>query len=156
MAVDVVVGLQRGDEGKGRIIDVLAADYGIVARGNGGANAGHTIVPPGKQAIALHQIPSGIAYVGKLNIIGPGAYLDPVRLVAEIEEIRAAGYPVSPENLLISTAALLVMPHHIILDSRREATDKGQGSTKLIRYDHACPSCVAASSSSLQMVAIVA
>ena len=79
--IDVVLGLQRGDEGKGRIVDLLAENYNIVARFNGGSNAGHTIVPEGyKIPIALHQLPSGVAYPGKLNIIGNGVYLYPFSL----------------------------------------------------------------------------
>jgi adenylosuccinate synthase len=96
MSVDVIVGLQRGDEGKGRFVDLLASNYKIIARANGGANAGHTVVPEeGKDHLALHQVPSGVAYPGKLNIIGTGVYLDPSRILVEIGEIRAAGLEVS-------------------------------------------------------------
>lgn len=130
MAVDVIVGLQRGDEGKGRFVDLVAGEYQVIARGNGGANAGHTIIPEGLEPIALHQIPSGIAYRGKLNIIGNGAYLDPVRLVNELDEIKTAGLAVSPKNLLISDMAHLVFPHHIALDAQREGSAGAQGSTK--------------------------
>lgn len=130
MAVDVIVGLQRGDEGKGRFVDLAASEYDIVARGNGGANAGHTVVPEGAEPIALHQIPSGIAYPGKLNIIGNGVYLDAKRLVEEIETLKTAGIDVDPSNLLISDIAHLVLPHHIFLDEQREDGEKGQGSTK--------------------------
>lgn len=128
--VDVVLGLQRGDEGKGRIVDLLAEKYDIVARFNGGANAGHTIVPDGHAPIALHQIPSGIAYPSKLNIIGNGVYLDPVRLVGEMQELRDVGLPVTPQNLHISFGAHLVTPRHKELDATREANGKGQGTTK--------------------------
>jgi adenylosuccinate synthase len=128
----MIVGLQRGDEGKGRFVDLAAIDYDIVARGNGGANAGHTVVPAKTGGhLALHQVPSGVAYPGKLNIVGNGVYLDPPRLLAEIETIRAAGLEVSPDNLLISSAAHLVLPHHISLDSLREEGDKAQGSTRV-------------------------
>jgi adenylosuccinate synthase len=128
--IDVVLGLQRGDEGKGRIVDLLAEKYDIVARFNGGANAGHTIVPEGREPIALHQLPSGVAYPGKLNIIGNGVYLDPVRMVEEIKAIKNAGLAISPESLQISTAAHLVQPHHKELDAARESGEKSQGSTK--------------------------
>lgn len=129
--LDVIVGLQRGDEGKGRFVDLVAGEYDIVARANGGANAGHTVIPKeGNEALALHQIPSGVAYPGKLNIIGNGVYLDPARLAVEMESIRKAGMPVTPDNLRISTAAHLVLPHHIILDSLRESGKDAQGSTK--------------------------
>jgi adenylosuccinate synthase len=130
MAVDVIVGLQRGDEGKGRFVDLVADRYSIIARGNGGANAGHTVVPEGMEAFAVHQIPSGIAHPDKLNIIAGGVYLDPRLLLSEITSIRAAGLHVSPKNLLISDTAHLVMPHHVGLDALREAGDLAQGSTK--------------------------
>lgn len=132
MSVDVIVGLQRGDEGKGRFVDLVAGQYDIVARANGGANAGHTVIPAeGKEPLALHQIPSGVAYPGKLNIIGNGVYLDPERLLVEMDTIRGSGLDVSPDNLLISSATHLVLPHHIILDTLREGSDGAQGSTKV-------------------------
>lgn len=130
MSVDVIVGLQRGDEGKGRFVDLEAAEYDIIARGNGGANAGHTVVPEGLEPIALHQIPSGIAYSDKLNIIGNGVYLDPVKLVDEIAVVEAAGIAVSRDKLLISNIAHLVLPHHVLMDELRENGSKSQGSTK--------------------------
>lgn len=130
MPLDVVIGLQRGDEGKGRFVDLMAGDYAIIARGNGGANAGHTVVPEGLEPLALHQVPSGIAYPDKLNIIGGGVYLDPRLLLSEIETIRQAGLPVSAKNLLISSTAHLVMPHHVGFDALREGGSKAQGSTR--------------------------
>jgi adenylosuccinate synthase len=131
MSVDVIVGLQRGDEGKGRFVDLMATDYEVIARANGGANAGHTIIPKtGGDHLALHQIPSGVAYPGKLNVIGNGVYLDPPRLLEEIASVREAGLTVSAKNLLISGGVHLVLPHHIILDSLREAGSQAQGSTK--------------------------
>lgn len=129
MAVDVVLGLQRGDEGKGRIVDLMAQHYDIVARFNGGPNAGHTIARDNIPPLKLHQIPSGIAYPHTLNIIGNGAYVDPVKLLAEIETIAAAGVNVSPKNLLVSNTAHLILPHHIKLDEIREAGRNGQGTT---------------------------
>ncbi len=129
--IDVIVGLQRGDEGKGRFVDLAAADYDIVARGNGGANAGHTVVVEEEMIeLALHQVPSGIAYRGKLNVIGNGVYLDPVRLVAELEDLQSKGIEVTRDNLLISHMAHLVMPHHVVLDCFREGGSSAQGSTK--------------------------
>lgn len=128
--LDVVVGLQRGDEGKGRFVDMVADKYAIIARGNGGSNAGHTVMPDTMEPLALHQVPSGIAYSGKLNIIGNGVYVDPRRLVKEIADVKAAGYDVTPANLLISDAAHLVLPHHIAFDALREGGLKAQGSTK--------------------------
>ncbi|MGH7192986.1 MAG: adenylosuccinate synthetase [Candidatus Saccharimonadales bacterium] len=130
MSLDVVVGLQRGDEGKGRFVDSVAGEYAIVARGNGGANAGHTVVPEGLEPLALHQVPSGIAYPDKLNVIGGGVYLDPRLLVSEIGYIRKAGLQVSAKNLAVSSTAQLVMPHHVGFDALREGGDKPQGSTK--------------------------
>lgn len=130
MSLDVVVGLQRGDEGKGRFVDLIADKYAVIARGNGGANAGHTVIPDTMEPLALHQVPSGITYTDKLNIIGNGVYVDPRRLVGEITEIRAAGYGVTPANLLISDMAHLVLPHHIGLDALREGGLKAQGTTR--------------------------
>jgi adenylosuccinate synthase len=131
MSLDVIVGLQRGDEGKGRFVDLLAGDYTVIARGNGGANAGHTVIPKNAgEPLALHQIPSGVAYPDKLNIVGNGVYLDPVRLIDEMATVRAGGLQVSPNNLLLSNAAHLVLPHHIILDNLRESGRSAQGSTK--------------------------
>lgn len=131
MPLDVIVGLQRGDEGKGRFVDLLAGEYDIVARANGGANAGHTVIPDGNaEPLALHQIPSGIAYPKTLNIIGTGVYLDPRKIGEEIAAIQKSGLQVSTDNLLISDAAHLVLPHHIVLDTVRENSEQAQGSTK--------------------------
>ncbi len=130
MPLDIVIGLQRGDEGKGRFVDLVAEEYTAIARGNGGSNAGHTVMPDSLEPLALHQVPSGITRPGKLNIIGNGVYVDPRRLVAELADVRAAGYKVSPENLQISDAAHLVLPHHIKLDGLRENSLKAQGSTR--------------------------
>lgn len=130
MSLDVVVGLQRGDEGKGRFVDLIASEYSVIARGNGGSNAGHTVVPDTIEPLALHQIPSGIAYPGKLNIIGNGVYVDPVRLLNEIADVQRVGLAVSTNNLVISSSAHLVFPHHLGLDVIRETGHKAQGSTK--------------------------
>jgi adenylosuccinate synthase len=130
MSLDIIVGLQRGDEGKGRFVDLVAGNYTIIARGNGGSNAGHTVIPDTLEPLALHQVPSGISHPGKLNIIGNGVYVDPRRLISELEDVRAAGFEVSPKNLLISDAAHLVLPHHIDLDGLRENSLKAQGSTR--------------------------
>lgn len=131
MSLDVIVGLQRGDEGKGRFVDLVAGNYDIIARANGGANAGHTVIPKiGDEPLALHQIPSGVAYPGKLNIIGNGVYLDPQKLVEEMNIVRKGGLEVTPKNLLISHGSHLVFPHHKILDTLREESKSAQGSTK--------------------------
>ncbi len=130
MAVDIIIGLQRGDEGKGRFVDLIAGSYSIVARGNGGANAGHTIMPSPTSSFALHQIPSGIVYPNIQNVIGGGVYVDPTKLRREIEELTSLGIKFTPKRLVISNTAHLVMPHHILLDEKREAGNLAQGSTK--------------------------
>jgi adenylosuccinate synthase len=130
MPVTVIVGEQRGDEGKGRIVDMLAAKSDMVARFNGGPNAGHTVVLPDERILKLHVIPSGIAYSHTVNIIGNGTFVDPIKLDKEIEDVRAQGIKVSPENLKLSAAAHLLLPIHVSDDEIREAGKGGQGSTK--------------------------
>lgn len=125
-----VVGLQYGDEGKGKIVDYLAEKSDIVVRANGGSNAGHTIVLQTGKPLALHQIPSGIAYENTLNIIGHGCFVDSVRLMEEIEDAKDQGIQISPANLLISKSAHLVLPIHKKKDEQRESGNKAQGSTK--------------------------
>jgi adenylosuccinate synthase len=129
--VDVLVGLQRGDEGKGRFVDMLAANYDIVARFNGGNNAGHTVVLPNDSVLKLHLVPSGITHPDTVNIIGNGTLVNPVKLVEEIEDIRSNDIEVSKENLKLSSGSHLILPHHIFEDEIREANpDRSQGSTK--------------------------
>ena len=126
----ILVGSQWGDEGKGKIIDVLTSDADIVVRSQGGNNAGHTIVS-GERKYILHLIPSGILRSGKMCVIGNGVVIDPIALVEEIEGLRAQGIKVS-KNLLISDNAHLVMPYHRALDEARERV-KGKnkiGTTK--------------------------
>jgi adenylosuccinate synthase len=130
MPFHAIIGGQRGDEGKGRFVDLVAAEYTVIARGNGGSNAGHTVVPESMEPIALHQIPSGIAYPDKLNVIGNGVYVDPRRLAQEITALEKAGMKISRKNLLVSDTAHLVMPHHLALDALREGSLKAQGSTQ--------------------------
>jgi adenylosuccinate synthase len=130
MSVDVIVGLQRGDEGKGKFVDLLAEQHDIVARYNGGPNAGHTVRLPDGTDLALHQIPSGIAHPNVINIIGSGVLLDPAKLYDEIEEVRSKGIAVTPKNLMISSAAHLIMYHHVEWDRQRENSDDRQGSTQ--------------------------
>ncbi|MBI5357906.1 adenylosuccinate synthetase [Candidatus Saccharibacteria bacterium] len=125
-----VVGLQYGDEGKGKIVDLLAEKHDVVMRGNGGANAGHTIVLENGQALALHQIPSGIAYESTLNIIGNGCLFDPVKLIDEIRDAEGKGVRISPKNLAISDTAHVVLPVHKAKDAAREGSYSAQGSTK--------------------------
>lgn len=114
----ILVGSQWGDEGKGKIIDVLTSDADIVVRSQGGNNAGHTIVSGDKKYI-LHLIPSGILRSGKICVIGNGVVIDPIALSKEIEDLRAQGIKIS-KNLLISENAHLVMPYHRALDEARE------------------------------------
>jgi adenylosuccinate synthase len=130
MAVDVIVGLQRGDEGKGRFVDIAAKDYDIVARFNGGNNAGHTVVLAGGDVLKLHLIPSGIAHEGVVNVIGNGTLVNPTKLVEEIAMVESKGIKVTTDNLKISSSAHLILPHHIAEDEIREASTEGQGSTK--------------------------
>ena len=115
----VVLGTQWGDEGKGRIVDLIASRTDLVVRYQGGNNAGHTIVTDGKKII-LHHVPSGILRENSLSLIGNGVVVDPKVLVGEMEALRSAGYPVSPSNFLISDRAHVIMPYHREIDLLRE------------------------------------
>ena len=126
-----IVGINWGDEGKGRMVDLLTQDYDIVVRYQGGGNAGHTVINEyGK--FALHLLPSGIFRKGVVNILGNGVALDPENLWKEIQQIQAQGVEITPENLKISDRASLLMPWHRDLDGLEEArlADKKFGSTK--------------------------
>lgn len=116
-----VVGMQWGDEGKGKLVDLLAAEHDVVVRYNGGANAGHSVVIAG-QRFALHLIPAGILSKGKLAIIANGVVLDPDTLLKELETLHARG--VDTSGLVISTNAHVVMPYHKDEDAAREDTLK--------------------------------
>src|SRR6266702_3042107 len=118
MANTILVGAQWGDEGKGKIIDVLTNKADVIVRSQGGNNAGHTIVHTGSTYI-LHLIPSGILRRGKVCVIGNGVVVDPIALVAEIEHLRGLGVKIG-KNLLVSNCAHLVMPYHRLLDEQRE------------------------------------
>ena len=118
MAVDVILGLQWGDEGKGKIVDYLSDHYDIIARFQGGPNAGHTIYIEG-QKFVLHTIPSGILRAEKVNLIGNGVVIDPITLQREIEELTKRGIPVK-ERLLVSNRAHLILPTHRLLDAASE------------------------------------
>jgi adenylosuccinate synthase len=126
MQVDVILGLQWGDEGKGKIVDYLADHYDIIARFQGGPNAGHTLVIDGKKHV-LHTIPSGIFREGKINFIGNGVVIDPVTLLKEIDTLEKGGVPVK-ERLIISKRANLILPTHKILDA---ASESNKGSSKI-------------------------
>ena len=126
-----IVGINWGDEGKGRMVDLLTRDYDIVVRYQGGGNAGHTVINEfGK--FALHLLPSGIFRKGVVNILGNGVALDPENLWKEMQEVEAQGVALTPENLKISDRASLLMPWHRLLDGLEEArlADKKFGSTK--------------------------
>jgi adenylosuccinate synthase len=129
MPIDVLLGLQWGDEGKGKVVDVFTPRYDIVARFQGGPNAGHTIVFNGQRKV-LHLIPSGIFHPNTQCIIGNGVVLDPITLRTEIEALVAAGIDVQ-SKLLISQRAHLILPSHKLLDaaSERAKGDKKIGST---------------------------
>ncbi len=120
MKVDVVLGLQWGDEGKGKIVDVLAASYPVVARFQGGPNAGHSLHFEGKKFV-LHSVPSGVFRKGAVNVIGNGVVIDPIIFKHECEEIEAMGVPVR-ERVMISKKAHLILPTHRIIDAASEAS----------------------------------
>ncbi|MCP4442346.1 MAG: adenylosuccinate synthase [Aureispira sp.] len=127
--VDVLLGLQWGDEGKGKIVDYLAAQYDIVARFQGGPNAGHTLVLDGKKYV-LHTIPSGVFRQNVQNLIGNGVVIDPITLQKELENLDGAGL-VFRDRLFVSQKAHLILPSHRLLDTAMEAAmgDKKIGST---------------------------
>lgn len=126
MQVDVLLGLQWGDEGKGKIVDALAPHYQIVARFQGGPNAGHTLVIGGKKFV-LHTIPSGIFRPGVMNLIGNGVVIDPVILQRELAQLDEAGIPYR-DQLLLSRKAHLILPTHRYLDAASEAS---KGTSKI-------------------------
>lgn len=126
-----IVGINWGDEGKGRMVDLLTQDYDVVVRYQGGGNAGHTVINEyGK--FALHLLPSGIFRPGVVNILGNGVALALESLWHEIESVTAKGVPITPDNLKISDRASLVLPWHVALDELEEnrLKDKKYGSTK--------------------------
>ena len=131
MKTCAIVGIQWGDEGKGRMVDLLTEDYDVVIRYQGGGNAGHTVVNSyGK--FALHLLPSGIFRPGVVNVLGNGVALDAENLWKEIGDLRSRGVSVGPENLKISDRASLLLPWHRELDALEEArlADRQYGSTK--------------------------
>jgi adenylosuccinate synthase len=119
-----VVGLQWGDEGKGKIVDFLAEEADVVVRYCGGANAGHT-VRIGAEKYATHLLPVGVFRPGVMNLIGNGVVLDPAVLFREIDEFIARGVPIGPANLRISYKTHLVMPYHMQEDAAREVSSEG-------------------------------
>lgn len=123
----IVIGSQWGDEGKGKMIDFLTEDADVVVRGQGGNNAGHTVIADGKKYI-LHLIPSGILWPEKMCLIGNGVVLDPVGLIEEMEDIMGQGVSITPENLMISDRAHVVMPYHREMDG---ALEEARGDAKI-------------------------
>ena len=119
MSAFIVLGAQWGDEGKGKMTDYLAEDADVGVRFQGGNNAGHTVVV-GDKEYKLHLIPSGILYDDKLNVIGNGVVLDPKALFEEIDYLEGVGVKVTPEKLIISDRAQLIMPYHKVLDRLKE------------------------------------
>lgn len=131
MSLCAIVGINWGDEGKGRMVDLLTQDYDIVVRFQGGGNAGHTVVNElGK--FALHLLPSGVLREGVVNILGNGVALDCENLWNEMEQVRAGGVKITPDNLKISDRVSLLLPWHRELDCLEEQrlADKKYGSTK--------------------------
>jgi len=124
MPAVVVVGTQWGDEGKGKVVDLLTEKALYVIRFQGGNNAGHTLVVNGKKYI-FHLIPSGILHPNTICVIGNGVVVDPEVLLGEIAKLKQEGVPIGPEKLIISERAHLIMPYHKALDLAREAKAKG-------------------------------
>ena len=126
MAIDLILGLQWGDEGKGKIVDVLTDNYDVIARFQGGPNAGHTLEFDGKKHV-LHTIPSGIFHPNSLNLIGNGVVVDPISLKSEIDSLIPYNIDFS-KKLLISKKAHLILPSHKILDA---ASEEAKGKSKI-------------------------
>ena len=125
MPSTVLLGAQWGDEGKGKITDLIAKDYDYVVRYQGGNNAGHTVIT-GDTKLALHLIPSGVMYDNVTPVIGNGCVIDPNVLIEEMSTINEAGFPT--DRMLVSCDAHVIMPYHIDLDGASEA----KRGTKLI------------------------
>src|SRR3990172_3150181 len=125
MSLNIIVGVQWGDEGKGRIVDYLAASADYVARYNGGDNAGHTVTV-GSKIFKLHLVPSGIVHPHTIGVLGNGMVINPHTLLDEMSGLRGAGVSIAPQRLHISPAAHLITPAHRALDSANEAA-RGKG-----------------------------
>ena len=126
-----IVGINWGDEGKGRMVDLLTEDYDVVVRYQGGGNAGHTVIND-KGKFALHLLPSGIFRDGVVNVLGNGVALDPENLWEEIKQVTEKGVLITPDHLKISDRASLLLPWHREMDALEEERlgDKKYGSTK--------------------------
>ncbi len=127
MPLNIVVGAQWGDEGKGRVVDLLAGEADIVARYSGGDNAGHTVTV-GKNTFKLHLLPSGIAHPHTVGLLGNGMVINPATLLDEIDQVRGTGVTINPERIKISHAAHLITPGHRALDGARE---RARGDAKI-------------------------
>jgi adenylosuccinate synthase len=125
MPAVVVIGAQWGDEGKGKVVDILAADSDIIVRYQGGNNAGHTLVVDGQKTV-LHLVPSGVLHEGKVCVIGNGVVVDPKVLAGEIDALRARGFLRDDARLKISDRAHVILPHHKAIDLARERL-RGEG-----------------------------
>ncbi len=119
MPLIIIIGSQWGDEGKGRVVDLLAADADIVARYYGGDNAGHTVTV-GDHTFKLHLLPSGVVHKHSVGLLGNGMVINPARLLEEIVQVRQAGIPINPDRIKISHAAHLITPGHLALDAAQE------------------------------------
>ena len=124
MAVDLLLGLQWGDEGKGKIVDVLTKDYDIIARFQGGPNAGHTLEFDGHKHV-LHTIPSGIFHETAINLVGNGVVIDPVIFKKELDNLEKFNLDLQ-SKLLISRKAHIILPTHRLLDAASEASKEKQ------------------------------
>lgn len=131
MKTCAIVGINWGDEGKGRVVDLLTEHYDMVIRYQGGGNAGHTVINE-RGKFALHLLPSGIFHDGVVNVLGNGVALDPENLWREIQDVAARGIAITPDNLKISSRASLLLPWHRDLDELEEKrlADRKYGSTK--------------------------
>ena len=131
MPAVIVVGAQWGDEGKGRVVDWLARDAQVVARFNGGDNAGHTVVADGR-TLKLHLVPSGILYPSAICVLGAGVVVNPERLIGEMDELSSMGVYVDPSRLKVSAAAHMILTSHCALDGPKETSRGGAaiGTTK--------------------------
>ena len=127
MPLNIIVGAQWGDEGKGRVVDLLAGEADIVARYSGGDNAGHTVTV-GEDIFKLHLLPSGIVHPHIVGLLGNGMVINPATLLEEIEQVREAGVSVNPDRVKISSAAHLITPGHRALDGARE---RARGDAKI-------------------------
>ncbi len=125
MPLTIIVGAQWGDEGKGRVVDLLAGKVDFVARYYGGDNAGHTVSVE-KETFKLHLLPSGVIHPHSIGLLGNGMVINPATLIKEMEKIRKAGVEINPDRIKISHAAHIITPGHIALDGAREAA-RGEG-----------------------------